>query len=402
MKFRIKKENFLPHQLQWWDLDNFYKVLVGGYGSGKTYIGALRCIYLSYLNRPHPGMYVSPTWGLATKTIITTLKDILRNAQLKYTFNQQKGEFIIHNWNGHIWIGSGDRPHSLYGINLSFAGIDEPFIQSKEVFDQMVARVRIKEAKHREIFLTGTPEQFGWGYRLINRPELDLGVVYGSTLDNQYLPQQYKDNLLAAYSKEQIDAYVFGKFVNLTQGRVYSEFDRDKHLAERNDLDNLPVVLCQDFNIDNHSAIAVRLGNGWVHAFKEYRMMNATTYDMAEAMAKDFPNSKIYCDASGTARRSSSTQSDFAILKSFGFKPIAPRRNPPVRDRVNSVNKLIRDGNFSVEDCPNLVMDLERNVWKANDIDKSDSTQTHCSDAFGYLSNFLFPIRSKLAVSKGW
>ena len=86
------------------------------------------------MNSPHPGMYVSPTWALATKTIILTLKELMDRAELDYKFNQQRGEFIIDNWNGRIWIGSGDKPDSLRGPNLSWAGIDEPFIQRKEVF----------------------------------------------------------------------------------------------------------------------------------------------------------------------------------------------------------------------------------------------------------------------------
>ena len=368
----------LPHQRKWLDLDTFYRLMLGGYGSGKTYIGALRSIYLSYINNPIPGMYVSPSYGLSQKTIVITLKEIMNRTGLDYTYNQMKGEFHIRNWDGHIWLGSGDRPESLQGMNIAWAGIDEPFIQKKDVFDQMTARVRHPEAEHTELFMTGTPEGMGWGYELANRDDLDIGMVVGSTLDNEYLSNEYKNNLLSAYSKQQIDAYVYGKFVNLTQGRVYPEFDREKHMIKRDDLKNLPVILAMDFNVDYASAIAMRKGSNWLHAFKEYRMMIATTYDMAEAMAKDFPNSNIYCDASGTARRSSSTQSDFAILRSYGFTPLAPRKNPPVRARINAVNKLIRDGNFSVDNCPNLVMDLERNVYKSNEPDKtSDPKQTH-------------------------
>ena len=391
----------LPHQQQWWDLTTFYKIMLGGYGSGKTHIGAYRSIYLSYLNAPLAGMYVSPSHGLSQRTIVVTLKDIMDKSGIDYTYNQMKGEFLIHNWDGRIWLGSGDKPDSLKGSNICWAGIDEPFIQKKDVFDQMVARVRHPEAKAREIFVTGTPEQLNWGYDLCNRTDIDLGMVVGSTLENEHLPEDYKTNLLAAYSQEQIDAYVHGKFVNLTQGRVYKEFDRNKRCIERNDLDNLPVVMCMDFNVDYSSAIALRKGTNWVHAFKEYRMMNATTYDMAEAITKDFTNVTVYCDSSGNARRSSSTMSDFNILRSYGLKPIAPPKNPPVRDRVNCVNKLIRDGNFSVQDCPSLVMDLERNVWKGQDIDKKDPAQTHMSDAFGYLCNVLVNFKPQ-PVSVQW
>ena len=280
----------LPHQQKWWELDTFYKLMLGGYGSGKTYIGALRSIYLSYLNAPIAGMYVSPSYGLSQKTIVITLKEIMNRTGLDYSYNQMKGEFHIRNWDGHIWLGSGDRPESLQGMNISWAGIDEPFIQKKDVFDQVTARVRHPKAKSSEIFLTGTPEQMNWGYELTNRTDIDLGVVVGSTLDNEHLSEEYKTNLLTAYSKEQIDAYVYGKFVNLTQGRVYSEFDRNKHLAKRDDVKSFPIIICMDFNVDYASAILIYKGNGWYHIFKEYRMMNATTYDMAEAMIKDVPD----------------------------------------------------------------------------------------------------------------
>ena len=53
---------------------------------------------------------------------------------------------------------------------------------------------------------------------------------------------------------------------------------------------------------------------------------------------KDVPDgTAVYCDASGSARRSSSTQSDINILRSYNLKPVTPRKNPPVKDRVNVV-----------------------------------------------------------------
>lgn len=395
----------LPHQRRWWDLDTFFRLMIGGYGSGKTYIGALRSIYLSYINRPLAGMYVSPTWSLSNKTIVETLKQILGRSEIDYTFNQQKGEFNIHGWGGRIMLGSGDKPSSLTGVNLAWAGIDEPFIQRKEVFDQMVARVRHPEATHREIFLTGTPEGLsGWGYKLTNRTDIDLGIINGSTLDNLYLPDEYKNNLLSAYSKEQIDAYVHGKFVNLTQGRVYKEFDRTKHVVPRPDLQHsgLPVEIGQDYNVDYASAIAYYKGADFIHVFKEYRLMNSTTYDMAELIRKDFPNVTVISDASGSARKSSAVKSDHSIMRDAGFVLKVHRRNPAVRDRVNSVNKLIRDGNFSCENTPNLVMDMEMNVWRLGDIDKRDATQSHLSDCLGYVSHWHFPSVIKRAYSTQW
>lgn len=391
----------LKHQRQWWELPNFIKLLVGGYGSGKTYIGALRSIYLSYLNHPFPGMYVSPTHSLAQKTIIITLKEILERSEMDYSFNQMKGEFNIHNFDGKIWLGSGDNPDSLRGPNLAWAGIDEPFIQKREVFDQMLARVRHPEAEQREIFLTGTPEELNWGYQLTNSDKLDLGMIQASTLDNIHLPDEYKQTLLNAYTAEQVDAYVHGKFVNLTQGRVYKEFDRTIHVQHRQ-LDGWEIAGAMDFNVDQMSCLIFCVNKNELHVFDEFRLKNSGTFDMAEKVKAKYPGIKIYPDATGSARKTSSALSDHDILRQHGFRVITPASNPAVKDRVNAVNKLLKDKKFTLENCPHLVMDLERNVWRNGDIDKRDPEQTHASDAIGYAISYLFPIVSRKVTYQSW
>ena len=401
MKFKIKQDKMLSHQLQWWNLPNRYRLMVGGYGSGKTYIGALRSIFLSYINKPLPGMYVSPTHGLAQKTIILTLKEIFRRSDIDFTFNQNKGEFRIHNWDGLIWIGSGDKPDSLRGPNLSWAGIDEPFIQKREVFEQMTARVRHPEATQSEIFLTGTPEELNWGYQLVNDSRLDIGTVNASTLDNPHLPQDYKDSLLAAYSQEQIDAYVHGKFVNLTQGRVYKDFNRDKHVMKR-ETEGWEIAAGQDYNVDANTVCVFAYTSKEIAVFDEIRLKNSGTYDMAEALKEKYPGIKVMPDSTGSSRKTSSTQSDHDIMRQAGFQILAPRKNPPVRDRVNAVNRLLREERITFTNCPNLIMDMERNVWRNGDIDKRDPEQSHASDAMGYAINWLFPIHERIATVKQW
>lgn len=390
----------LPHQKSWWELDNFYRLLIGGYGSGKTYIGALRSLYLSFINAPIPGMYVSPSYALSQKTIIVTLREIMDRSEMSYTYNQQRNEFRIHNWDGVIWVGSGDKPDSLRGPNLAWAGIDEPFIQKKEVFDQMVARVRHPQSEQREIFLTGTPEELNWGYQLSSRTDMDLGVVIGSTLDNEHLPQDYKDNLISAYTDEQIQAYVHGKFVNLTQGRVYKDFTNEHIVGLKTDGWSIGAGI--DFNVDALSAIIFAYSNNHIHVFDEIRLKNAGTYDLVEILNEKYPRIKVFPDATGSARKTSAAQSDHDILRQAGFKVMAERKNPPVRDRVNAVNRVFRKNVASVENCPNLIMDLERNVWRNGDIDKRDPEQTHASDAFGYAVHWLFPLVQRKVGYSSW
>ena len=71
MRFRINKRRMLPHQVAFWELPNFVKLLVGGYGYGfgKTHIGALGSIYDSFVNAPAPHLYVSPSYKQVRKTV---------------------------------------------------------------------------------------------------------------------------------------------------------------------------------------------------------------------------------------------------------------------------------------------------------------------------------------------
>jgi len=395
--FKIKKANFLPHQTLWWDLETFIKLLVGGYGCGKTYIGSLRSIYLTYLNSGIPGQYVSPTYKLAKRTVIPTVKEILNRSGISYNYNKTDNEFHIHNWDGHFWVGSGDDPDSLRGPNLAWAGIDEPFIQSQEVLSQMLARVRHPQADHREIFLTGTPEQLNWGYDVATNDEgkYDIGYVAGKTKDNTYLPPEYYETLFNAYSPEQREAYLNGKFLNLTLGRAYSVFDRERHIKILDGYRNLEICAGLDFNVDYMSAEIYANGNGWVHYFDEIRLKNSNSFELSERLAAKYPGIRVFPDATGAARKSSSSRSDHQIFRDAGFNVVARRSNPRVMDRVNAMNKILREDKMSIEPgtCPMLVKDLERVTWKSGDLDKTtDLSLTHASDAAGYPIAYNYPV----------
>ena len=104
----------------------------------------------------------------------------------------------------------------------------------------------------------------------------------------------------------------------------------------------------------------------------------------------------------GGAAAAQSAQSDHEIMRQYGFKVLSPKSNPHVRDRVNAVNKLLKDRRLTIENAPNLLMDFEQNVWRNNDIDKRDIEQTHASDAIGYAVSWLFPIRERKITYQTW
>ena len=91
--------------------------------------------------------------------------------------------------------------------------------------------------------------------------------------------------------------------------------------------------------------------------------------------------------------------SDIDLLKQAGFRVNVRKSNPPVTNRVNSVNKML-EGNSITPNiiidprCTSLIQDLEKvtNKQGTRDIDKSNKLLTHASDALGYAIEWLYPI----------
>lgn len=72
--------------------------------------------------------------------------------------------------------------------------------------------------------------------------------------------------------------------------------------------------------------------------------------------------------------------------KEFKFQVIAPAKNPSVRDRVNEVNKALRDDNYKVNTnrCSNYTEALEKQSYKNGEPDKSSGFD-HITEAGGYF-----------------
>ena len=401
MRFKIKTENFCKHQKSFWDLTNRIKLLVGGYGCGKSYIAAMKGIYLSYLNSGYEGIIVSPTYPMAERTLVIELVKILTRSGIRFSYGQQKHVFKIHNWDGAFWIGSGDDPLSLRGPNLAWGGIDEPFIQKVEVFEQMQARVRV--GPHQEIFMTGTPESLNWGYDIAMNEDdrYDIGIVRGKSRDNKHISQEAIDAMYRSYSPEMVAAYLEGEFVNLKQGRAYKVFERDRHIVSRG-VEGVEICAGIDFNVDFMSAEIFAKGNGWMHFIDEIRLSNSNSFELSEMLYQKHPGIKIYPDATGSQRKSSSTKSDHQIFRDMGFSVYANLQNPAVMDRVNATNQMLMQDRLTIEPgtYPMFIKDLERVVFKSGDLDKtSDLSLTHASDAGTYPVAYLHPVLKREAYT---
>lgn len=416
---RVLRGGMFAPQRAWWDLPNFIKVFVAGYGSGKTIIGSKRAISLTLVNAPAPVAVVSPTFPMARETVIITIDELLAGKRrllgrdvFDYEYKQQTHVFNMRygERRGRLLCLTGERPERLKGPNLGAVVMDEPFIMKEQVFKEMNARIRHPMAVQRELDMLGTPEELNWGYDLCigdTEDKYDVGLVRASTRSNLALDVGYVKRLEAVFDEKAVQAYVEGEFVSLSTGMVYYSFDPTENVVSLPRVEGVELGVGMDFNVNPMAACVFWRSGDHLHFFDEIELPNADTeYLCSELHSRGYHAAglrNIYPDASGAARHSASPggKSDFHYIREAGFEVQAPRANPLRRDRYNAVNGKLKpkDGKVSLTiepGCKKLRKYLS--LYSHPNMNESEQkAMSHLLDAFSYPVHFIFPIDSDKA-----
>lgn len=406
-----------PKQLEWWDLPNFIRLFVGGYGAGKTNVISKRMIGLALINAPAPVACVSPTFPMARETTILTIAELLEGKRSllgkkfwwKYYHNNNQFKIKYRGRTGRIIIYSGDNPMRLKGPNLAAAGIDEPFIQDIEVFKQIIARIRHPGAVQRELCLTGTPESLNWGYDLCEgelKDDHDVGVVQCSTRQNLALDSGYVERLEASLSDREAEAYVDGAFMNLQLGQIYHAFDPKENVRVEDAPEDALIGGGMDFNVDPMSAALFWQKGERIHFFDEYESPNADTEYLCSEIRDDYGElvTTMFPDASGAFRKTNSPggKSDFHYIEEAGFDIEAPAKNGLVKDRYNAMNAALkaRSGQVKMTVSPKCKKLIKYLTLCTHSQKKKQKAMGHLLDAAGYPVCRLFPVTRETLIQK--
>jgi len=372
-----------------------------GYGAGKTRALCAKAVTLAAANQGFIGLVMEPTIPLIRDIWQTDFEAFLEAYDIPYTFRASPlPEYMLHLPGGDtkILCRSFENWSRIIGLNLAWVLADEidtviPSIANK-AFPRILARLR--SGNVRQFGAASTPEGFRWMWNTFGsndaRARPDRHLIKMRTADNPHLPPDFIERLEANYDPSLLRAYLDGEFVNLTTGQVYDRFDRNKHVQpDLPDTDHEPLRIGIDFNVGNMSAvIGVRIGNGLL-IIDEISGAHDTDALAAE-IRRRYADRRIYIypDASGANRSTNATQTDIAILESYGMSNQSPRANPPVRDRVAAVQALLENGKGQVRlqvapQCKRLTECLELQCYTDKGEPDKDAGFDHMNDALGYL-----------------
>lgn len=400
-------------------LPNKFRLFVAGFGSGKTWVGAAGlCQHAWEWPRINAG-YFAPTYAQIRDIFYPTIDEVAHDWGLTtkiYETNKEVQLFSGRRFRCLIKCRSMDKPGEIVGFKIGKALVDEIDVMKKEkaslAWRKIIARMRYKvPGLANGIDVTTTPEGFRFVYeqfvkQVRAKPELAklYGLVQASTYDNEAnLPDDYIPSLRASYPAQLIEAYLDGKFVNLTSGSVYPEFDRIKNHTPERLKDDAELHIGMDFNVLNMTAILSVIRSELPVTVGELTGVRDTP-TMAKMLKDRFPGRKIivYPDASGQAHKSvNASESDLSILRAAGFTVRVNPTNPAVKDRVLSVNAMIlnagglRRWKINTDACPKLTEALEQQAYDTNGEPDKSNGHDHAVDAAGYFLTYRWPVATR-------
>ncbi len=417
----------LPYQYEFLTNTSRYKCLAGGLGTGKTYVATHCAIDLLRKNPGCNGMGAEPT---GTQLVIFREQmnktcDALGikfkhrgpggNSPESYTFNFGHGE-------QKLWLVSAENyKRSMVGLNVAFGFVDEA--DTMPNFDEALAmwnalNDRIRVGKHRQAFMTTSPEGFHLAHHVFVDEATDKHFLMNvSSFENVYLPKQYLQDQLARYTPQQAQAKVYGQFVNANEGNVYYQYNRvDCNTTKTiKDFPNQVAHIGMDFNVGKMSATIAFTDAYGSHVTNEITG-EFTTLTMIEAIKKLLPQHAaairqgkqtilIYPDVNargGSAAFGNSNSSLNQLKAAFGPKCCIGGGNNPniLRERVPAVNAAFLNAAgdrrlfINAANCPVLVKGLEQQGFVGGKPDKGGDLD-HALDALGYFVHYTYPISGK-------
>jgi hypothetical protein len=388
-------------------------MLYGGSRSGKTFI-IIRQIIIRAVKVKSKHLIVRLNFNHAKRSIwLDTLPKVFAMCFPDLPIKQNKSDFYYTLPNGsEIWVGGLDdkeRVEKILGTEYSTIYFNES--SQIDYSSVQITKTRLAEKNSlikKAFFDENPPTKAHWSYWLFIKKldPLEEGPIsdpenYASLLMNpkdniENIDEDYL-NMLSTMPEKERNRFLNGEFNDESAGSVYYSFNREKHVKEFATIPGTKFI-GMDFNVDPMTATIGQFYDNKFWISDEVFLENSDTYKMCDELKrKALAGNKVIPDSTGKNRKTSG-QSDFEILRIAGFV-IESTHNPFVTDRVNNVNRLFLEDRVMIHPrCKKLINDLEKVVWKSNDLDQSGKNKhlTHISDSLGYMLWKLEPFKASL------
>lgn len=331
-----------------------------------------------------------------------------------------------------IVLNGYDTPEKNRGMHLHGLGLDEAQGCPEEVWQLILAPTTVQHKAW--VVMIGTPNgPRGLFYKTAMQgldPKNKVWKTITQTVaDTGEISEDAFEKIKAGATKAQIDQEYYCSFDAAVSNRVYYNFfvnsTSDEEIEVIDPVTQLatkkfvpaqtrPVkdlgqdlYVGMDFNVGNMSAAIGQKNRNRLELLGEIHMVDATTDQLCERLKREFPNRRIIVcpDASGSQRNSATEDTNHSIIRKHGFIIRAPKKNPSVESRVQSVNMLLENALgerrlFIDPKCEKCIESLRFQQKDGSDRPDKKGGYDHMADAIGYLVMQTFPYQRAVFSSK--
>lgn len=364
-----------------------FRVLVCGRKFGKTTLAAEELKGYAIRKDGQRVLYVAPT----LKDAHTLMWDRLRRSLGKaiISSNETRHQIKIRTADGGVsdlFLGSWEIYDSYRGDEFDFIVFDE--VQDYKLFwmGWMEAMRPTLTPRQGQALFMGTPKGFNHFYDLYNLQNENGNKAYQSfhftSYDNPFIPKEEIEEAKSQQTEDRFAQEYLADF-RKTEGLVYKEFDRGRHVYS--DTQVAPqasdTILGIDFGYTNPSSIIpIRIDSDnhyWIT--EEWYKTGQTTEQIAE-QAKLYKSTKVYADPAEPDR--------IEILRRSGLNVREVSKD--IVAGVDRVRELFKQNRIHIApDCKNLIHELETYRYPEkkpdqNEQEKPVKENDHALDALRY------------------
>jgi hypothetical protein len=376
-----------------------YKIVVAGRRFGKTYLVKAELVGKATAKPNQLVWYVAPTYRQAKDLMWTPLKEFVPKSYIKHK-DETDLSMILRN-GSKIALRGADNPDSLRGPGLDHVAFDEAAFQDAYVWD--VVYYALTDKLGTATFIT-TPNGFNWIHDLVTENDGDEEWAYFhyTTAEGGNVSQKEIEKARAKKDPRMFRQEMEASFENLS-GRVYYAYDRIHNSPEGiEDSIGLPLRVGMDFNVDPMTAsLSVREG-AILKVFDEITIPNGNTVLMAQTIRARFPNRPIivYPDPTGNSQHTNAPvgQTDFTLLRSFGFQLLAPGHAYSQTDKINMTNAALLNAAGTrrvmiAKRCKKLIKALDGHTYvEGTSVPDKKQGLDHWTDNLAYLVCGEYPL----------
>jgi PBSX family phage terminase large subunit len=365
--------------------DHRFRVVNCGRRFGKTTLATLEMLAKAVFKDDRRIVYIAPTYQQSRDIAWQELKKLA--APIEVSINESRLEIVVRTTEGGVsklMLRGWESIDTLRGQLFDFIVLDE--VASYRNFFmhwQEVLRPTLTDRKGHALFIS-TPKGFNHFFDLYNleKEDEDYKSFHFSSYDNPHLPVEELEKAQDQMTEDRFAQEYLADF-RKTEGLVYKEFDRDRHVyngASKN-LTCVQKIVGLDWGYTNPTGVLFIEKDTDDHYWisEEYYQKGKTAEETTEYIST-YPIDLVYPDPAEPDRNS--------VLLKAGLRVMEV--NKSVTAGIDAVRELFKANRIHIhQNCVNLIAELDTYSYKPKKADKNSPEEPikendHLVDALRY------------------